>query len=115
MQTPHHKQLFTFLAIFIVGMCVSFVLGRASQTNKHATVQKSNSEVVFISSQDLMQDAENNGSQDVEIRASSRGKKYYFPWCTSTFSEANTIYFSSVQEAEEKGYTLATNCIPQKN
>ena len=44
--------------------------------------------------------------------ASKGGTKYYFPWCgsASRISEANKIWFSSVEKAREAGYTPASNC-----
>ena len=43
---------------------------------------------------------------------SSMSKKYHFLWCPSAekIKEENKIYFSSDQEAESRGYTLAGNC-----
>lgn len=117
MKSIKHKQMFIFLAIFIVGVCLAFVLGRASQIPpKNTEAFLNSSGVRFISSQDLKTKAEKRVSaEDMKIRASSRGTKYYFPWCTSTFNEANTIYFSSPEEAEGQGLTLASNCIPQQD
>ncbi|MSU56037.1 MAG: hypothetical protein EXS51_01885 [Candidatus Taylorbacteria bacterium] len=44
--------------------------------------------------------------------ASKGGTKYYFPWCGSAarISEANKIWFNSVEEARKAGYTPASNC-----
>lgn len=111
-QTP----VFIFIAIFIVGVSVSFILGRASQTSRDSSHDTNSSDVLFITSRDLVQEVKETGTiPEIQIRASSRGTKYYFPWCSSTFNEENTVYFSSASEAEAAGYTLANNCIPKQN
>lgn len=111
-QTP----VFIFIAIFIVGVSASFMLGRASQTSENSKQDTVSSDVLFITSRDLAQEAENASTlPEIQIRASSRGTKYYFPWCSSTFNEENTVHFSSTSEAEAAGYALANNCIPKQN
>ena len=44
--------------------------------------------------------------------ASKNGAKYHFPWCSGakSISEANKIWFNSVEEARAAGYTPASNC-----
>jgi len=44
--------------------------------------------------------------------ASKNGTKYHFPWCSGAkaISEANKIWFNSVEEARAAGYTPAANC-----
>lgn len=44
--------------------------------------------------------------------ASKNGTKYYLPICSGAnrIKEANKIWFSTVQEAEENGYEPAKNC-----
>lgn len=44
--------------------------------------------------------------------ASKNGTKYHFPWCSGakSISEANKIWFDSVEEARAAGYTPASNC-----
>ena len=44
--------------------------------------------------------------------ASKGGTKYHFPWCSGAqrISEANKIWFASVEEARKAGYTPASNC-----
>ncbi len=46
------------------------------------------------------------------IVASKSGVKYYYASCSgaSRISDANKIFFSSAQEAQSAGYTLAVNC-----
>ncbi|MFA6273083.1 MAG: hypothetical protein WC673_01140 [Candidatus Paceibacterota bacterium] len=44
--------------------------------------------------------------------ASKNGAKYHFPWCSGakSISEANKIWFNTVEEARAAGYTPAANC-----
>lgn len=46
------------------------------------------------------------------IVASRRGTKYHFPWCTGAraMNEENKVWFSSIEEAKNAGYTPAGNC-----
>jgi hypothetical protein len=43
---------------------------------------------------------------------SKNSTKYHFPWCSGALriTEANKIYFNSIEEARAKGYSPATNC-----
>ena len=47
-----------------------------------------------------------------KLVASKSGAKYHFPWCSGAqrISEANKIWFNSVEEARKAGYTPASNC-----
>ena len=47
-----------------------------------------------------------------QIVASKTGSKYFFPWCGSAarISEANKVWFNSVEEARKAGYAPAANC-----
>lgn len=47
-----------------------------------------------------------------QIVASRSGNKYHFPWCSGAqrISEANKVFFNSVEEARKAGYTPASNC-----
>jgi hypothetical protein len=96
-----------FLAILVVLlMILSFIMGRIS------VLDSGSQDITIISATDIRQSV---SSQEVAIRASSRGSKYYFPWCVSNFNEENTIYFENEAEAENAGYTIATDCIPPGN
>lgn len=43
---------------------------------------------------------------------SKNGTKYHLPWCSGAqrIKEENKIWFTSKEEAEQKGYTPAANC-----
>lgn len=47
-----------------------------------------------------------------QVVASKSGTKYHFPWCggAARISEANKVWFNSVEEARKAGYTPASNC-----
>ncbi len=89
-------------------MVTSFLLGRISVLEQnletHPIEIRSASELRNSNTEDPQNDP-------VSVRASSRGSRYYFPWCVSSFNEENTIYFSSEQEAIDAGYTKAVDCI----
>jgi len=56
-----------------------------------------------------------NATREGSVVGSSKGNKYHFSYCPGAkqISEANKIVFSSVEEAEKAGYTLAGNCKPR--
>lgn len=62
--------------------------------------------------QELAADNSSAPAQGGQIVASRNGNKYHFPWCSGAqkIAEANKIWFSSIEEAREAGYTPASNC-----
>lgn len=46
------------------------------------------------------------------VIGSKNSNKYHYPWCSGAqrISDANKIYFSSVEEARKSGYIPAANC-----
>lgn len=46
------------------------------------------------------------------VAASSKGTRYYYPWCggITRLSEKNKIWFQTEQEAEAAGYKIASGC-----
>lgn len=52
------------------------------------------------------------GSEDRKIGASINGTKYYYLNCggINRIKEANLVYFSSPEQAEARGYSLAAGC-----
>ncbi len=96
------------IALFAVGLILSFILGRFSAPK----ASSDNKGISILSAVDIQKEVDTRADgEDIEIRASSRGTKYYFPWCPSSFAEENTIYFSSAEEAESAGYEQASDCI----
>ncbi|MDO8594630.1 MAG: hypothetical protein Q7R93_03910 [bacterium] len=126
------KEIFTMLLILVVGFG-SFGLGRLSKLQEGKTpirieqaaavalspLAKGVSEasptgVVSSSVKGQLSpvtspDAPAAGGQLV---GSKGGTKYHFPWCSGAqrISEANKIWFNSVEEAQKAGYTPAANC-----
>lgn len=98
------------MLVILISLGIAFILGRISvpKTRASKTIQ-------IVSSQDLRKNSEELEKEPLEIRASSRGTKYYLPWCTSTFNEENTIFFASAEEAEEAGYEKASDCLLDSN
>ena len=49
---------------------------------------------------------------DTRVVASKNSDKYHYTWCAGAkkIKEENKVWFSSAQEAESRGYTLAGNC-----
>jgi len=47
-----------------------------------------------------------------KVVASRKGSKYHFPWCSGgkTIREENIIWFDSIKQAQNAGYTPAGNC-----
>jgi hypothetical protein len=109
------------LVLIIVGTAVGgFVLGRESVIERntgeggviHDTVysvpvQKSVSMPESQPASPVLADP-----QDIEYVASKSGTKYHLPWCAGAqqIKEENKVYFSSKEEAENAGYTPASNC-----
>ncbi|MEK7551930.1 MAG: hypothetical protein AAB534_00790 [Patescibacteria group bacterium] len=55
---------------------------------------------------------ENISKEGGEVVASKTGDKYHFPWCSGAkrITEANKVYFKSIEEAKAAGLTPAGNC-----
>ncbi len=47
-----------------------------------------------------------------QLVASKNGTKYYLPWCAGVdrISDANKVWFNSVESAKVQGYSPASNC-----
>lgn len=108
------KRLFLVLVIVLVAL-LAFGIGRISQAG--------NREPIKIEMDSNLQASMDNGNSlkivnsKIEnlagVFASSKGRKYYYPGCSNTISEANKITFSTPKEAELAGFTLASNCHPK--
>ncbi len=109
-----NKQRIISIIVILFSLGISFILGRISISKN-----KPESSIQIISSQDLKKEnsekLESTSGESLKIRASSRGSKYYLPWCKSTFNEENIIFFSSAEEAEKAGYEKATDCLLDSN
>lgn len=121
------REVYTVILIVLVGFA-SFGLGRlsrleqgrgpilitvppASQTASALSPVKSQTPKVSSSStvDTVVSPILPAGGQVV---ASKNGGKYHFPWCSGAqrISEANKVWFDSVEEARKAGYAPASNC-----
>lgn len=128
------REVYTALLILVVGFG-SFGLGRLSNLDEgkspiriEQTLPTQTASVasvppllrgedkggVFSSVKDEGLKIKDNGTLAPagQLVASKSGEKYHFPWCSGAqrISEANKIWFDSVEEARKAGYTPASNC-----
>lgn len=108
-------DFYTITIIIFIGF-IGFGLGRLS------SIEENREEVKiefpeYLSASVLNGQKTNKEVVSVEITenlivASKNGSKYHYPWCSGgkSVSEENKIYFNSIQEAREAGYTPAKNC-----
>ncbi|PIQ68213.1 MAG: hypothetical protein COV91_05300 [Candidatus Taylorbacteria bacterium CG11_big_fil_rev_8_21_14_0_20_46_11] len=113
------RELYTALLIVLVGFA-SFGLGRLSKAEEmrvpirieNVSVSQSASVVSAVSGAEVVESGAVPDMGEGSLVASKGGTKYHFPWCSGAqrISEANKIWFSSVEEARKAGYTPAANC-----
>ncbi len=106
------KRFFLILVIILVAL-FAFGIGRLSRTGDREPIKieydQGLSQVSGISQTASVINSIPAGG----VFASSKGKKYYYPGCSNTISEANKITFSTSKDAESAGFTLASNCHPK--
>ena len=125
------QEIYTVLLILVVGLG-SFGLGRLSKLqSSRAPVRLEQSAVILATPPAVVgnKGGASSSSSGVtagistpntlnpipaggQLVASKGGSKYHFPWCSGAqrISEANKIWFNSVEEARKAGYTPAGNC-----
>lgn len=114
----HQYDIFFGVCIFLIS-AISYNLGKLN-SNPKTTIKISSGSDVFqasaiqsINSSDLLATPIFK-PKDLRVIASknSTTKKYHYLWCPGAkkIKEENKIWFSSSQEAESGGYTLAGNC-----
>ena len=113
------REIFTILLILLVGFG-SFGLGRLSKLQESKSpIQLENTfaenaaaVAVSPSPTSAAKESEKPVAPGGQLVASKGGAKYHFPWCSvaQRISEANKIWFNSVEEARKAGYTPASNC-----
>ncbi len=112
------RQLFLALVIILVAV-LAFGIGRLSgEGNSEPVKIEYNSQLPISNFQSMNNEnsmkTENSQIENLSaVYASSKGKRYYYPWCKSTVSEANKVTFADPKMAESAGYTLAVNCKPK--
>ena len=113
-----------FLAVFLLVATLAFSLGRLSTYEKKKepiSVTKTDEYYkwngIGTSTNNISGSASTKSLQVIvtekgSIVASKSGTKYYFPWCSgvSRISEANKVWFNSIEEARAKGLTPASGC-----
>jgi len=124
------NDLFVVLIIILVGIS-GFGLGKLSALEKGREMVQIKpldlAATTLDSSQASINNINNNPSvipAQVGIQSSSQGDikglvlaaktgtKYYYPWCSgaSRISEKNKVWFDTIQEAKNAGYSAASNC-----
>lgn len=107
-------------AIIVLVAIIAFALGRISglQDKKMPVRVISNNSLLAPL---LQQERETGQTAAVgasmvgnseQVVASKNGTKYHYPWCAGAkqISDQNKVTFNSIEEAQAKGYTPATNC-----
>lgn len=116
----YEKDLIIILIIFLVAL-ISFGLGRLSklQENKAPiSIENMVGSVGLLDSNKSVlspETAQNEAflSNDEGLLVGSKnGTKYHYPWCSGALriKEENKVWFNSVEEARQAGYTPAANC-----
>ncbi|MBU3925743.1 hypothetical protein KJ763_01050 [Patescibacteria group bacterium] len=116
----YEKDLIIILIIFLVAL-ISFGLGRLSklQENK-APISIENmvgntglldSNKPVLSPETAQNEAFLSNDEGLLV-GSKNGTKYHYPWCSGALriKEENKVWFNSVEEARQAGYTPAANC-----
>ena len=112
-------RLFYGLLIVLIAI-VSFGLGRLSgaqnspyfDENRSIVLQAGAAGAMAASTSPYENSAVDTKEGEGMYVGSRNGTKYHLPWCpgASQIKEANKVFFSSKNEAEEAGYTPASNC-----
>lgn len=118
---PIPDDIFLGILILLVAFA-SFGLGRLSKIEGAKTpIRVENAPGVpdTLPTQNTQAGEENSLSANVlgattdgTLVGSKNGSKYHYPWCAGAqkIAEANRVYFNSKAEAEQAGYTPASNC-----
>ncbi len=92
---------------------ISFALGfhAGSQKNVPVVTVKDNLCIAPVTEASIKK-GEDIAQGNSTIVASKNGSRYYFVWCSgaSRIAPQNRVYFETIQEAEKKGYTMASGC-----
>ena len=117
-----NTTIFTMLIIILIAFS-SFGLGRLSVIEENKTpisIQNSqNSNLATISKTTIGDSPKPVGVAPPQVLpnggkyvASKNSDKYHAPWCSGAqrIKEENKIWFNTKEEAEQAGYTPASNC-----
>lgn len=113
------RDLFTLMLIILVGIA-SFGLGRLSISKGEDSpimIERAPLTASVLATQNTQLKTVTTEISSIEPMAKGGGvigtkstKKYRFPWCPSTATESNKVYFKSIEEARSAGYTPVKNC-----
>jgi len=102
----NEKDLILVAVIILVAL-ISFGLGRLSKIGESRTpiTIENTTKTDFVATKSVF-------DANKTIVASKNGTKYHYVWCSgaATIKEENKIYFSTIEEARQAGYTPAANC-----
>lgn len=111
--------------IFVLGAVLSFGLGRLSaQESASSKVSFHKEGLITDNCPEFVNSAQAsvsiNENEEINTSLTSEGllvgsknsDKYHFPWCSGAqrIKDENKIWFASVDEAREAGYSPAGNC-----
>lgn len=101
-----------YSVLLIVITITAFLLGRQSVLHDGVQPVSDRSQTAGVQ---MLQDAPApvvNEVQATTVVASKNGTRYYYPDCAgvSRIRKENLVSFSSVEQAQAAGYSLATNC-----
>lgn len=108
-----NDKVFYFILILLVSFS-SFALGKLSALEK-----KNGGEIALCGRENfaasVISATENNPVANLKTGkyvASKNSDKYHAPWCSgaSRIKEENQIWFQTKEEAEQAGYSPASNC-----
>lgn len=113
------KEAYTAALIILVAFA-SFGLGRLSKLQEGKAPIRIEQASAAVLSSPPFQGGDKGVVKGEEVKivsggrvvASKSGTKYHFPWCSGAarISDANKVWFNSVEEARKAGYTPASNC-----
>lgn len=114
-----NERLFSAFLIVVVGIA-GYGLGRLSMKQENSgTVIRGAAEDQVVKGKNTVSNLPHTNTITAEpgtieggYVASKNSNKYHLPWCSGaqSISEANKIWFSTKEEAEEAGYQPAGNC-----
>lgn len=99
----HRDEISLFFIVFLVILFVSGVWRLYAREQAKTPIRIEMSDTSNINGR---------GMEEVPVVASSRGTRYYFPWCDGAekLSPKNKISFPKEADALKAGYILAANC-----
>lgn len=108
------KQAEVVLAIAVVLIAIiSFESGRISALRQfNDPLEIKYAPAAITDTKIVSNPVQNSQKLDLRVVASKNSTLYHFLWCSGAqrIKEENKVIFSSEQEAQSRGYKLASNC-----